>query len=70
MKSEGNMKNKDFVDGVNIISKYLKPESFSIVAEHDQVWFGQADLVTSAEDRHHLEWMGWFISEESYSCFV
>lgn len=67
------MKNSNFIKGVNIIAKYIpedKKDSYSISAEHDQLWFGEDEWVTDENDRKELEMLDWFISENSWSAFT
>lgn len=65
------MHNKNFVEGINIISKYIpETETFSIGADHDILWFGDYNWVTNKEDVQRLLELGWFESDHSWSCFV
>lgn len=64
------MKNDDFIEGINIIGKYLSPQSYDLGAGHDQFYFGDFSAVTDEADRKKLEELGWFESEDSWSCFV
>ena len=43
--------NKNFIEGVNIIMKYLDEECYDFTAEHDVVYFGDSDTVTDEKDR-------------------
>jgi hypothetical protein len=64
------MKNINFIEGVNIIAKYLpenEKQEFGIQAQHDQLWFGDDKWVTDENDRKRLVELGWFISESSWS---
>lgn len=64
------MINRKFVEGIAIIAKYVDPEEYAVRAEHDQLWFGD-DEVVSAEDAARLEELGWFRSDEGgWSCFT
>ena len=63
------MNNGDFVKGVNIIEKYVEQDGFDMHSEHDQMWFGEFDAVSS-EDSAELEKLGWFEDEDSWSCFT
>lgn len=63
------MTNSCFIRGVAIIGKYVNPEKYGVAAEHDQIWFGKADLPLTQEEVKELEDLGWFISEDSWSCF-
>lgn len=57
------------VEGINIIAKHNKDE-YCIQTGHDQLWVGSIDLpLTDAEKARMLE-MGWFRSEDAWSCFV
>ena len=62
------MRNNAFVEGVNIIAKYIpesEKEGWGIQASHDQVWFGAHEWVTDKEDIARLEELGWFDDEDS-----
>jgi hypothetical protein len=63
------MKNSDFAEGVRIILKYLNGEDYDFQFEHDQIWFGEYALVTDIADIKRLHTIGWFESEDSWSCF-
>jgi hypothetical protein len=67
------VRNSDFIKGVNIIAKYIpedeKDSPFGLHSEHDQLWFGGDEWVTDENDRTELFNLGWFISEDSWSCF-
>ena len=57
-----------FRAGIEILDQY--PEC-SVHAEHDQLWAGPPDAGTvSAEDRERLEELGWFVDEDSWSCYT
>lgn len=65
-----NMRNINFIEGVNIIAKYLpekEKDEFGIQAQHDQLWFGAEEWITDENDRNRLFELGWFISESSWS---
>jgi hypothetical protein len=61
---------KNFVEGVNIISKYLKDESYELNCDHDQLWFGSYESVKNENDKARLLELGWFNSEDSWSMFI
>lgn len=65
------MKNGEFIEGVNIIAKYLTDDmrnEYNISAEHDQFWFCDGDIVTDEIDVERLNDLGWFIDYGSW-CF-
>ena len=67
------MKNKDFVEGVNIIYSYMdetEKEDYEPNPGHDQFWFGSFGLVSSVRDAERLIELGWFEDENSWSCFT
>ena len=64
------MKNKDFIEGVNIIAKYIQVDGYDLHGEHDQIWFGSYDCVTDKKDISRLDEMGWFEDEDSWSCWT
>ena len=67
------MRNRNFIKGVQIIAKYIPEEdmdSHGIQAEHDQIWFGEYISVTDEKDIEYLKELGWFESEDSWSCFT
>jgi hypothetical protein len=68
------MNNANFVEGVNIIYRYMKEkglaEDYSLAAVHDQIWFGSYDTVTDEADRKKLMELGWFEDTDSWSCFA
>ncbi len=65
------MKNSEFVEGVNIIAKYI-PENekngYGIQACHDGIWFGAYKWVTEESDVKRLEELGWYEDEDSWAC--
>lgn len=65
-------KNK-FLKGIQIIGRnapnYENTDA-DVHVEHDQIWFGDEKWVTDPIDIAALEKLGWFIDEESWSCFV
>lgn len=67
------MKNSQFIEGVNIIAKYIPDDNkdgYDIHGEHDQLWFGSHEWVTGEEDIKKLEELGWFEDEERWSCWT
>lgn len=61
------MTNKEFVESINIISKYIPEEcTRNLCMEHDQIWFGEYEWVTVEEDVSRLEEIGWYESEDSW----
>lgn len=65
------MKFGPFKEGLEILSKYVDPDGYVLQAQRDQIWLGpgSADAVSS-EDAARLEDLGWFIDEDSWSCFT
>lgn len=63
------MKNKNFVDGVAIIGKYIENDSYSLAADHDELWFGKVEGV-SDEDKERLEELGWSEDLDKWHCFT
>ena len=63
------MNNNNFLKGMDIFRKYLEPESYGIHAEHDQIWVCDENVVTE-DEAIRLDALGWFISEDSWSCFT
>lgn len=70
MKSEGDMRNENFVEGIAILGKYLPEGKHDIRAEHDQIWIGSVDMVTDSKDEARLLELGWDKDEEAdgWSC--
>ena len=69
---DSKMRNSEFLKGVQIISSKMPEErkdKFDLHAEHDQIWFGDAQWITDPLDIKTLEELGWFIDEDSWSCF-
>ena len=67
------MTNKEFVTGMEIISRHIPPcknESYNIAVEHDQIWFGEGSWVTDENDKASLKEMGWFIDKNAWSAWV
>jgi len=68
------MKNSEFIKGVDILSKHIPEDSidgFSLCAVHDQIYFCDSKWVEEGSDDYlMLEELGWFIDEESWSCFT
>jgi hypothetical protein len=67
------MKNRNFIEGVNIIAKYIPEErmdKFDLCAGHDQIWFCPEDIVTEEGDRQKLVELGWMIEEDSWSAYT
>ena len=62
------MRNKDFVRGVAILSKYVDPEEFGVRGAYDQIFFGGEDLPLTPEEHQELLDLGWSIEEESWQC--
>lgn len=66
------MENHKFIEGVNIIAKYIpedEKEGSNVHSEQDQLWFGYFFWVTDEKDKKRLEELGWFEDESSWSCF-
>ena len=60
------MTKDNFVRGVNLISKYTGE---SPAVGNDILWFGSYDDVPD-DVRIELESLGWFISEDSWACYL
>jgi len=54
--------------GLIIISKYDAKSDFA--SERNQIWCGSEDLEFSEKDKKELDELGWFIDEDSWSCFT
>ncbi len=66
------MRNCDFIEGVNIIAKYLtdhQKENFDLHATHDQIWFCEYTIIPYGEDQDRLIKLGWFVDQGGWSCF-
>ena len=66
------MKTREFLKGIEIITSNMPKEeldSYNLHCEHDQLWFGRAEWVTDKLDLDNLEKLGWFIDQDSWSCF-
>lgn len=62
--------NSEFVEGINIISKYIPEDSdFDYHFEHDQMWFGKDEWVTDQKDIDRLIELGWMKHEDSWSLY-
>ena len=68
---EGNkMRDKNFIEGLNIISKHIpEGEEFNLAAEHDIIYFGEYDWV-KGKDRAKLKRLGWIEEEDAWTCYV
>ena len=67
------MRNRNFIEGVNIIAKYVPKnelDGYDMHSEHDQLWFGADEWVTDETDRARLEEIGWFIDQDSWCCWT
>ena len=65
------MDDKDFIEGINIITKYVpKDSNFNLAAEHDKIYYGEYDWVTDKKDIKRLEELGWFEDGDSWAFFV
>lgn len=70
------MKNRNFVEGISILAKYLDGEDYDISAEHDQIHVGMGrnpeNMTVLSEDYEKLKDLGWFIDSTygDWSCFV
>ena len=66
------MTNNNFIQGVMIIKGRMpedRRDKWDLCAEHDQIWFGAAEWITDPLDIKALKSLGWFIEEDSWSCF-
>ena len=60
------MKNANIREGLDILSAYVSGESYSMAAEHDQIYFGPDDVGNvAAEDATRLKALGWFVDEDA-----
>ena len=67
------MTNDKILRGISVISEHMPKTSksdYDFAVGHDQLWFGAQDWVTDTLVIQELENMGWFIDEDSWSCFV
>jgi len=64
------MINKNFIEGVNIIAKYLKDrtDEYDVAVGHDQLWFGAYNFVINKNDKKRLCEIGWREDEVHWSC--
>lgn len=64
------MKNKNFIEGVNILNKYCEDDSYSICAEHDEIYY-HTDYPTTEDDHNRLLELGWNeVETNCYNTFV
>lgn len=62
---------KNFIEGINIIAKYVPKDSdFNFAAEHDKIYFGEYGWVTDKNDIDRLNRLGWFEDEDSWAYYV
>jgi len=62
---------KNFIDGLNIIAKYIPKDSDrNLAAEHDKIYYGEYDWVTDKEDIERLEKLTWFEDEDGWAYYV
>ena len=62
---------KNFIDGLNIIAKYIPKDSDrNLAAEHDKIYYGEHDWVTDKEDIERLEKLTWFEDEDGWAYYV
>lgn len=60
--------NNKFVEGVNIISKYIPEDSdFDYSFYQDQMWFGDFESVTDQKDIDRLIELGWVYDDDLWS---
>ena len=45
-------------------------DGYNLHCKHDQLWFGSTEWVTDKLDLDNLEKLGWFVDEDSWSCFT
>ena len=51
----------ELIQGLAILARYVKPNEFSVRAEHDQIWAGPGgNAAISTFDRTTLQRLGWF----------
>lgn len=58
------------IEGMQIIARHAKADSYCVQAEHDQIWCGAYDLPLSDDEKKRMEDLGWFEAEDSWSAFV
>jgi hypothetical protein len=61
--------NKNIIEGIKILEKYVKPEGFDFACEHDILYFCDYDIV-GKEDRIKLDKLDWFREEDSWAKYV
>ena len=61
--------NKNFIEGVKIIAKYVDPDNYDLRSGHQQIYFGEYELI-KGEDKKRLKDLDWFEDEESWSFFT
>jgi len=62
---------RNFIDGLNIIAKYVPKDSDrNLAAEHDKIYYGEYDWVTDKEDIERLEKLTWFEDEDGWAYYV
>lgn len=64
------MKLNDMIEGMQIIAKHVGNDQYCVQAEHDQFWCGGADLPLSDDEKKRMEELGWFLADDSWSCFT
>jgi len=64
------MKIKKFIEGLEIIKKYVKDDNATIASGHDIVWLCDIDLITDDKDIKKLEDLGFFEDEDFWACFT
>lgn len=64
------MSDKNFIKGINIITKYVPKDSLNnFAASHDEIYYGEYDWV-KGKDRAKLKRLDWFEDEDSWAYFV
>ena len=64
-------RDKDFIEGINIIKDYIPKETdFNFAAEHDIIYFGEYDWVIDKKKKAKLKRLGWLKDEDSWTFIV
>jgi len=67
------MNNENFIKGVSLIGRHIpdnERSDYTLLCEHDQIWFGDAEWITDDHDILILNEMGWFEDNGKWCCFI